>query len=283
MTVLNQSLNSSLVGLIPAAGKGTRIQPLPCSKEVLPVGFQLVKADNGEMTPRPKAVSHYLIESMFHAGARKAYMVINRGKWDLPAYYGPGTMTGVDLAYVVTDYPYGAPYSLKQAFPFADHATVLFGFPDIRFTPTGAFSRLLDKMIATGADLVMGLFRARAPSKMDMVRLNSHGKIVGIDIKPSMTTLVYTWILAVWSPVFTAFMDAYLASVEPELEERWKKATTGSRLEYYVGNVIQASLTSDIKIAHVIFEDGDYVDIGTPESLVATMTNMRIGENEEKK
>lgn len=29
-----------LVGLIPAAGRGTRLAPLPFSKELVPVGFQ---------------------------------------------------------------------------------------------------------------------------------------------------------------------------------------------------------------------------------------------------
>ena len=40
-------------GIIPAAGNGTRIQPLAFSKELLPVGDR----DDGE---RPKAVSEYL-------------------------------------------------------------------------------------------------------------------------------------------------------------------------------------------------------------------------------
>ena len=40
-------------GIVPAAGSGTRIQPLAFSKELLPVGSR-VEADGSE---RPKAVS----------------------------------------------------------------------------------------------------------------------------------------------------------------------------------------------------------------------------------
>jgi UTP-glucose-1-phosphate uridylyltransferase len=43
-------------GVIPAAGNGTRIQPLAFSKELLPVGDR-----DGE---RPKAVSDYLVERL---------------------------------------------------------------------------------------------------------------------------------------------------------------------------------------------------------------------------
>src|SRR2546423_264947 len=43
-------------GIIPAAGKGSRIQPLAFSKELLPVGSRL---DPGGCE-RPRAVSEYL-------------------------------------------------------------------------------------------------------------------------------------------------------------------------------------------------------------------------------
>jgi glucose-1-phosphate thymidylyltransferase len=54
-----------MLGIIPAAGAATRIQPLAFSKEMLPVGSRL-DADGVE---RPKAVSEYLVERMVLAGA----------------------------------------------------------------------------------------------------------------------------------------------------------------------------------------------------------------------
>jgi glucose-1-phosphate thymidylyltransferase len=35
-----------------------------------------------------------------------------------------------------------------------------------------------------------------------------------------------------------------------------------------VGDVIQAAITSGIKVDTIIFRDGNYLDIGTPEDLV---------------
>ncbi|MEA2990234.1 MAG: glucose-phosphate thymidylyltransferase, partial [Alphaproteobacteria bacterium] len=51
-------------GIIPAAGRGSRIQPLAFSKELLPVGSRV---DNG--IERPCAVSEYLLERLILGGA----------------------------------------------------------------------------------------------------------------------------------------------------------------------------------------------------------------------
>ena len=58
-----------MLGIIPAAGAGQRIQPLGCSKELLPVGSRLIKG-----TERPKAVAEYLVERMIAAGAEQICM-----------------------------------------------------------------------------------------------------------------------------------------------------------------------------------------------------------------
>ena len=50
-----------VIGLVPAAGQGTRISPLPCSKELYPVGFRQVDEKG---TVQPKVVCHYLLEKM---------------------------------------------------------------------------------------------------------------------------------------------------------------------------------------------------------------------------
>src|SRR4051794_10017191 len=47
---------SEMWGIVPAAGKGSRIQPLAFSKELLPVGSHF--EDGAE---RPRAVSEYLV------------------------------------------------------------------------------------------------------------------------------------------------------------------------------------------------------------------------------
>ena len=70
-------------GLVPAAGAGSRIQPLAFSKELLPVGSRL----EGE-AERPQAVSEYLVERMILGGADRICFVIAPGKSDILEYYG---------------------------------------------------------------------------------------------------------------------------------------------------------------------------------------------------
>src|SRR5438270_13966065 len=54
----------AMIGIIPAAGAGQRIQPLGFPKELLPVGSRVLDG-----VERPKAVSEYLVERMIAAGA----------------------------------------------------------------------------------------------------------------------------------------------------------------------------------------------------------------------
>ena len=82
-------------GIIPAAGKGSRIQPLAFSKELLPVGSRF----DGE-TERPLAVSEYLVERMIPGGASKICFVVSPGKSDILEYYG-SKVYSADVCYTV--------------------------------------------------------------------------------------------------------------------------------------------------------------------------------------
>src|SRR5262245_66287353 len=84
-----------LLGLIPAAGRAPRCGPLPCSKELLPIGFR--ETPQG---PVPKVVGHYLLERFRAGGIRRAFMVIHESKGDIPRYFGSGEIADVALAYL---------------------------------------------------------------------------------------------------------------------------------------------------------------------------------------
>src|SRR5687768_585575 len=99
-------------GIIPAAGAGSRIQPLAFSKELLPVGSRIEKG-----TERPRAVSEYLVERMLIAGADKLCFVISPGKSDILEYYGGGIGPAA-ISYVVQPRPAGLCDALFRAIPF---------------------------------------------------------------------------------------------------------------------------------------------------------------------
>jgi len=261
---------AEVIGLVPAAGHATRLAPLPCSKELFPIGFRSLDEDG---TLRPKPVCLYLLESMRAAGVTKAYLVLRKGKWDIPAYLGDGSIVGMHLGYLMTGLPFGPPFTIDQAYPFAHQATAAFGFPDIIFEPADAFAHLIQRQAATHADVVLGLFPADRPQTTDMVDIDEAGRVRSLVIQPTSTHLRYAWIVAVWSVAFTHFLHNHLAKLVP-LQGAQAGAAAGidDSRDVSMGHVLQAALESDLVLQSVTFPTGTYVDVGTPEGLMKALS-----------
>jgi glucose-1-phosphate thymidylyltransferase len=256
------------IGLLPAGGKATRLGALPCSKEIFPIGFTKAGPE-GKMQPFVAATG--LLESMHLAGAKLSYFILRNGKWDIPAYYGHGGQLKMHLAYLIMDQPYGAPYTLDQAYPFIQNATILFGFPDILFHPKDAFVRLLERQSETETDIVLGGFQAENPSKMDMLVVDGQGRVKDIVIKPAKTTLTHTWILAVWTARFSRYLHDYVAN---DRRSRSKSNVNSNDTEVFVGDVIRAAIKESWTVETVFFDHGAYVDVGTPEDMINAMSDL---------
>jgi len=248
--------SSSVVGLIPAAGLGRRLAPLPCSKEVYPLGVSTGDGDGAV-----KVASQYLLESMDCAGIDTAYVVLRDGKWDIPAYWGNGRRLGLHLAYTVMERPYGVPYTLDDAYSFVHEHVVAMGFPDVLFEPPDAFVDLLERQQQTRAAIVLGLFPASHPEKVDMVRLDAEGRPRELVIKPDDSDLTYTWVCAVWTPTFTEYLHEHVERAEHEQRGE----------ELYVGHVVQDAIRDGLDVDAVCFPDGYTADIGTPHELHSTV------------
>jgi glucose-1-phosphate thymidylyltransferase len=244
-----------VIGVIPAGGQASRIAPLPCSKELYPIGFRPVEEANNL---RPKVVCHYLLEKMRLAGITKVYMILREGKWDIPAYFGDGSLVDMHLAYLMRGLPFGAPYTLDQAYPFVRDAVVAFGFPDILFQSENAFVQILQRLAAGEACAVLGLFPADRPQRVDMVDVDEDGRVKHIAIKPLQTHLSHSWGIAVWTPMFTAFLHEYVSA---------HKELAASLPEVSVGHIFQAAMEAGLRVEATPVSDAPYLDIGTPEDL----------------
>ncbi len=206
----------NVVGLIPAAGRAERLGPLPCSKELLPIGFR--ETPRG---PAPKVAGHYLLERLRAGGVRRVFMVLHESKQDVPRYFGTGEIADVALAYLSIPGSRSVPETLDRAFPFVEEAIVALGFPDVLFEPVDAYAPLIARQAATGADLVLGLFPTERHRTTDMVELDGEGRVVRIEVRPETTALRFNWLIAVWSPVFTRFLhEAVRTALESPPEER---------------------------------------------------------------
>ena len=249
----DKKVHREVIGLVPAAGRAIRIGPLPCSKELYPVGFRPV---NDGL--RPKVICHYLLEKMHLAGISKVYIVLREGKWDIPAYLSNGSSLDVHIAYLMMNLPFGVPYTLDQAYPFVRDAVITFGFPDILFQPNDAFVKLLAYQATREADIILGLFPTDEPQKVDMVDLHDRGKVRQIVIRPRQTQLRYTWGIAVWTPAFTQFLHEHLAAC---------KSSAANQPELSVGNIVQAAIRNNLRVEGLPVSNDPYLDIGTPEDL----------------
>lgn len=248
---------ADIVGIVPAAGTASRLGTIPCSKEIFPVAYR----EDGSGRPQPVPACEPLIDKLRLAGARRIFIVLRQGKWDIPAYLGDGDRLGVSLAYLMMRIPFGQAYSVDAARAFVRGATVLLGFPDILFDRHDVYVRLLERKEASGADVVLGLCPVDTPERADLVRTDSAGRVTGLEVKPVRTELTHTWLTAAWSPDFTDFLHAHAERILADVP------TDSVPEELYIGNVLQAALALGMSIESVTFPEARYIDIGTPEDL----------------
>src|SRR3954465_14121610 len=124
-------------GIVPAAGRGSRIQPLAFSKELLPVG-----SPRGDGIDRPCAVSEYLLERLILGGADKICFVISPGKSDILEYFGDH-YGSAQLAYVVQPEPLGlCDAALRAGTVVGRDEDVIVGLPDTVGFPAAALRAL---------------------------------------------------------------------------------------------------------------------------------------------
>lgn len=224
-------------GIIPAAGKGSRIQPLAFSKELLPVGSRL---DSG--VERPRAVSEYLIERMISGGADKICFVISPGKSDIIEYYGRDIGPAA-LCYTVQQHPSGLCDAIFSALPFINkNEIVMIGLPDTIWFPENGFTMLPDNVLS------FLLFPVAQPEFFDAVETDDNNNVLKIHVKQN--TFITKW---VWG----AFKMP--GSILQELFEFW---TERNRSDEYIGTLVNAYLKYGGK-AKGIRAGESYVDVGT--------------------
>jgi dTDP-glucose pyrophosphorylase len=169
-------------GIIPAAGQGTRIQPLAFSKELLPVG---VRRDGG--CERPRAVSEYLVERLARGGADKICFVISPNKADILRYYSD-RLGEVDFAFVVQPRPAGLCDAVFRAIPLIPKdEPVAIGLPDTIWFPEDGLARLPDDRFSFLS------FPVEEPQHFDAVVADADGRIREIQVKAPSPASNWIW------------------------------------------------------------------------------------------
>jgi glucose-1-phosphate thymidylyltransferase len=224
-------------GIVPAAGAGSRIQPLAFSKELLPVGSRL----EGE-TERPRAVSEYLVERMVLGGANRICFVIAPGKSDILEYYG-NRPSAAHISFTVQQKPAGLCDAVFQALPLIPpDEFVIVGLPDTIWFPEDALKMLEDDPLS------FLLFPVNRPERFDAVLTDGAGRLREIRVKQSNPGSPWIW-------------GAFKLSGRTmrELHDLWCER---NRQDEYIGTLVNAYLARGGSARGVRAGEA-YVDVGT--------------------
>jgi dTDP-glucose pyrophosphorylase len=235
----------SMWGIVPAAGRGSRIQPLAFSKELLPVGS---RSDKG--ITRPCAVSEYLIERMIRGGADKICFVISPGKSDIMEYFG-ASYGSVPIVYVVQQQPVGLCDAVFSAQPILHrNESIVVGLPDTVWFPEDGLAALPDEMLS------FLLFPVDRPEFFDAVVLDGD-RVREIQVKQPRPASNWIW---------GAFKMP--GHVFEQLRQLW---WLRKRTDEYFGTLVNAYLAQGGEAAAVRAGQA-YVDVGTLHGYRAAMS-----------
>lgn len=167
-------------GILPMAGRGSRIQPIGFSKELYPTIHK----------GRHYAISEFTIMAMKKAGVDEIKIVTSPSKKDIADYYSQSNYNPISI------YFFDSP-SLPESclFPIDglhDNDICLFGLPDTLFFPSNGFKKV-KQSILDGADITLGLFQVDDGSLYDSVLLDKDNNVkkVLVKKKPPLSNLIW--------------------------------------------------------------------------------------------
>jgi glucose-1-phosphate thymidylyltransferase long form len=228
-------------GLIPAAGKGTRLKPLTLAipKELMMIG--------------EKAVIEHVIDAMKIAGINDITVVVGWKKHAILDYLGSGKRIGVNINYVVQDEQNGLAKAIEAGEKIIqdDEFAVILG--DDFFYPKDFLNDLLTFHKTEQADATIGV--------SDVEDVTRHGIIKGkekivLDLveKPTKEQ----------APSHLGIMGVYL--FKPSIFQAIKETKPGYNNEYQLTDSIKNLVNKGKKVCFKKI-NGEHIDVGTIQDL----------------
>jgi glucose-1-phosphate thymidylyltransferase len=246
-----------VVGLLPAAGRGVRFGSSGYAKELFPLLFEA--DDDRALAPRP--IGELALRAIRAAGADRCVVVVSVEKAEVMRVLGDGSAVELPLAYVVQHEPRGLPHAIRCARPWLGDADVLFAMPDTVFLPTDALARVHSQRVEQRADLALGVFPVDEPERLGPVELAKDGRVLAVHDKPRGRAPRNSWGVASWSARFTELCCAW---------DRAEEARGNG--ERALGHAFEAARKSGLAMTGRAFDDGAFLDIGTPKGLRAALS-----------
>lgn len=163
------------IGLIPAAGKGSRMSDLPLTR-ILPKSMLPILN---------KPIIEHVIARMRDFGVEIVYLVVGFKKEVIQEYFQDGKDFGVEIRYLIQDEPNGIAQAISLAEKDIQEPFIVILGDD--FTVSDSFSNLLNKFWNSKTVALTGIVAeedANIISQTNSVLIADNGKIEKIIEKP---------------------------------------------------------------------------------------------------
>jgi bifunctional UDP-N-acetylglucosamine pyrophosphorylase/glucosamine-1-phosphate N-acetyltransferase len=245
-----------ITGVILAAGKGTRLQPLTFAipKEMVHV--------NG------KALVQHAVELLKAGGITNVIVIVGSKKGALMDFLKDGKWLGVDVAYRFQEELSGVATAVHMAKPLIG-GTFAVTFGDEIIEPKDRLVKeLIDLHKRTGATCTLGVSEVTDPERYGVAKLDGKGKVIDLIEKPQ-TAEELDYLRS--DGKFYGLNGVFI--LEPEIFQFIEKIKPGAKNEYQLTDAIRLALKSG-KTVSAVAHRGLYRDVGTFDALIETEKEM---------
>ncbi len=254
-----------VIGFIPAAGIGSRMQGFPIFKEMLPMPASVSK------NSKTSILIDNAIQSMIESGITTIVFAVNDEKRELVNYINKEYVytRKIQAAFVyqcIDGKHYGVPYAIESVHSFIKGKTTVMRFPDTLLLGNVDLKRLIDFHEKHDSQLTLGVFHTAHPERLGPVRIADNGVISVLEDKPKIPTVYNTWNCIVWG-------DAFTEEVVKCIKE---KESNGNSKEIIIADIMQKFITEKRAYAHE-FQDVACIDVSSINELEKIWEKRLIG------
>ncbi len=226
------SIKDVRVGVILAAGLGTRMRPLTyiMPKPMLPLGT--------------KPILQHIIEWMRDNGIEEIYVLTSYLSKFIESYFGDGSEFGVKIRYIRSDRPLGSGGQLKIAEPYV-HETFVLSYCDV--VTNLKLRDVIDFHFRKGAIVTMVLTRYREKLRFGHIVLDEDMKVIEWREKPEIEMLINTGIYVFEPIIFRYINDGEVVGMD---------------------EVVTRVMRNSGKVYGYIADDAEFIDIGDYNSYI---------------
>ncbi len=241
----NQKITKAV---IPAAGKGTRLEPLTLAipKEMIRVGR--------------KPVIHHVIDVLKAGGLSEILIITGWKKGAIHDYIGSGQRLGVDAYYKIQDEQLGLGHAVLLAKSWVKNEDFVVIYGDNYIKPDSIMEQIIDLHQRKKSYATIVVHPVDDPSRFGLVKADKDGKILGMIEKPSKEE-------AEKYKTGNEFLSiSGIVVLSPKIFEYIEKTKPGKKNEVQLTDALELMRQANLPMYVYVFK-GKRFDIGTWESL----------------